>query len=367
MMGTLEIRLFGNLSIERDGQQLPRLPSKRVRHLLSYLLLNGDTFHSREHLAGLFWGDRDDRQARHCLNTTLWRLQTVLGQPAGPGQPYLRADAQSIGFNAASDIRIDAIEFESRCRLADQVGAASPAEQAAFYRQAVGLYRGDLLPDCYEDWCLVERERFQRLYLRALARLLSYHAKRQEWSQAIECAARILECDPLREEIHRDLIGLYLSSGQPAAALRQYQTCAAILRRELGIDPMPETQRLLGGIMGAAGSIAAGGLAAVAPAPPARPAVTPAEEIGRAAERLREAVTVFERVCGQLGEITGILEELAAGLHASQPPAARERGRGPAAATASPPAAPEAQRIVSLKSPVRPTPPARRVASGAGR
>lgn len=368
MMSTLEIRLFGSLSLERDGQQLPRFPSKRVRHLLCYLLLNGDAFHAREHLAGLFWGDRDERQARHCLNTTLWRLQTVLGPVStSRGQPYLRVDAQGIGFNVASDVRVDVAEFEARCRLAEQVGSASPAERAGLYRQAIAHYRGDLLPDCYEDWCLIERERLQRLYLRALARLLSYHAKVREWGPAIECAQRILDRDPLREEIHRDLIGLYLAAGQPAAALRQYQSCTTVLRRELGIDPMPETRRLLGGIVGAAGSVAIGGLAAVTPALPAPPAGNPVQEVGRAAERLRDAVTVFERVCGQLNEITGILEDLAVSLHASYPPVAPEARHGAAAAAkTSEPASPDPQRIVSLKSPERPTPRARRIASGAG-
>ena len=54
-MSTLRIRLFGSLDLERDGHALARFPSRKVRDLFTYLILNRETTHSREHLAGLFW------------------------------------------------------------------------------------------------------------------------------------------------------------------------------------------------------------------------------------------------------------------------------------------------------------------------
>jgi DNA-binding SARP family transcriptional activator len=244
-VGTLEITLFGPLQLMRDGESLPIGAGQRVRDLLSYLLLHRQTTHARDQIAGLFWSDRDDQRARHCLNTALWRLQRLLQPHDSSSAPYLLATTHSIGFNAASDAHIDVAEFETRCALADQLGADSADQQAAIYRQAIEIYRADLLPDCYEDWCLAERQRLQHLYLRALGRLMAYHRERNEYLAAIDIGLRLLECDPLREEIHRDLISLYLAAGHPADALRQYRACAAILQRELGIEPMPETRALL--------------------------------------------------------------------------------------------------------------------------
>ena len=54
---TLTIKLFGTLCLDYDGQPITRFQSKKVKDLLSYLLLNRDTIHPRECLAGLFWGD----------------------------------------------------------------------------------------------------------------------------------------------------------------------------------------------------------------------------------------------------------------------------------------------------------------------
>lgn len=44
--------------------------------------------------------------------------------------------------------------------------------------------------------------------------------------------------------MHRTLIRLYVAAGRPGAALRQYQVCASVLRRELGLKPDAETRQL---------------------------------------------------------------------------------------------------------------------------
>ena len=249
-MSTLRIRFFGSLDLQRDGQSLPRFPSRKVRDLFVYLTLNRETTHSREQLAGLFWGDSDDEKARHSLNTALWRLNGVLSAGGdGRGRSQLRITPQEIGFNPAADFWFDVAEFESRCALA--ASCATPEQQAALYTQAVSFYTGDLLTDCYEGWCIRERDRFHCLYLRALSELLQYHAGRRGFEAAIDCARRILAADSLREEVHRELIRLYLITGQTASALRQYRVCEELLQRELAVAPMPQTQQLLVQILGA--------------------------------------------------------------------------------------------------------------------
>jgi DNA-binding SARP family transcriptional activator len=248
-VSTLRIRLFGCVDIERDGQVLARFPSRKVRDLFAYLALNRQMTHSREHLAGLFWGDSDGEKARHSLNTALWRLNGVLAEADGDrGRSYLRVTPHEIGFNSTSDFWLDVGEFESRCALADK--ASNPDEQAALYGQAVSFYRADLMTDCYEEWCIGERERLQCRYLRALEKLLAYHARHKDYDTAIDYARRILACDSLREEVHRELIELLLAAGQQGAALRQYRQCEELLQRELAVLPMAETQALLTRILG---------------------------------------------------------------------------------------------------------------------
>lgn len=310
-MSALEIRMFGTLSLVRDGQPVSRFPSKRVKDLLSYLLLNRDDSHQRERLAGLFWGDLDDHKARHCLNTSLWRLHQVLAHPKNAPHPYLRVDSQTIGFNTASGFVLDVAEFETRCAWGDEAGNHSPEQQAEFYRQAITYYTTDLLVDCYDDWCLVERERLQRMYLRVLSCLLSYHTQCGSYDAAIEYAVQILAHDPLHEDVHRDLIQLHLDARQPAAALRQYRACNAVLQRELGIDPMPETQALLERIMESTGVQATTERHAIqAPAP-----LT--EGLHGALSMLREAFVLIDDAHDQLRDARAMVERATAMLQSA--------------------------------------------------
>src|SRR5579871_2625035 len=81
---TLRIKLFGSLELEREGQCLSRFPSRKCGELFAYLAINRRDSHTREHLAGVFWGDSTEERARHALNTTLWRINRVLEAPGTP-------------------------------------------------------------------------------------------------------------------------------------------------------------------------------------------------------------------------------------------------------------------------------------------
>jgi DNA-binding SARP family transcriptional activator len=331
-MGTLEIKLFGTLRVQRPGRPVTQFPTKRVKDLFSYLLIHRHTLHPREALAELFWDGTKENNPRHCLNTALWRLQRVLGEPEPGGHRYLRVDAQRIGFNTASDARLDVAEFENRCLWAEQVGAASAEQQASLYHQAITFYQADLLVDCYEEWCLIERERLQRVYLHALDFLIDYHEARREFREARDCALRLLATDPLREDVHRKLIHSFLATGQPAAALKQYQTCKSVLERELGAPPSAATQSLLPRIFGQIGVPGPGpagrvpGAATVASGPPQGPDAS--EDLAAALAQFREAAAHFERAQAALREATATVEALAQHLLAAPPGGAGRSGPG---------------------------------------
>ena len=111
-------------------------------------------------------------------------------------------------------------------------------------KEAVELYRGEFLEGCYADWCLLEREPLFDQLCSVLEGLLRHHESRGELTEAIAFAKRINAFDPLREEMHRALMRLYAALGDRPAALAQYQSCKEILKRELGVAPMPETEAL---------------------------------------------------------------------------------------------------------------------------
>src|SRR5262249_44307849 len=75
-------------------------------------------------------------------------------------------------------------------------------------------------------------------------RLLAWQREANDMAGALHTALRLLALDPLQEVVHRAVMRLQTALGRRDAALRQYQTCVAVLQRELGVEPEPVTKEL---------------------------------------------------------------------------------------------------------------------------
>jgi len=225
----LEIRLLGSAQVLDGGKLLPPFPTQRARELFASLAARPNYPHPRSTLAGSLWPEKGEDKARASLNTELWRVRQVLG---AAGQS-LEMTRDTVALNLPAE-RVDIHKFRALAKRGD----------VSSLKEAVELYRGEFLEGCYADWCLLEREQLFDLLRGALEGLLRHHEARGELSEAISIAKRLNAYDPLREEIHRALMRLYAALGDRPAALAQYQSCKAILKRELGVAPMPETEAL---------------------------------------------------------------------------------------------------------------------------
>jgi DNA-binding SARP family transcriptional activator/Flp pilus assembly protein TadD len=227
----LEIALLGGLSLAWDGQSLPPIASARARALFAYLVLNRDRLHRRASLAGLFWPDLPEEQARRRLRQALWQVaRRVNGLPPGF---YLLREGDQVGFNATLPHQVDVDEFD---RLS-QGGVAEMAEAAR-------LYRGHLLPSIYDDWVLLEQERLRERWLALLDRLAQAYRAEGQSEAAIETACVLLQADPWHEPGARLLMALLADQGRTGEGLQVYLDLRTRLQADLGISPTAETTDL---------------------------------------------------------------------------------------------------------------------------
>ncbi len=245
-VGELRVSLLGGVRIEYGSGATPagRI-TRSLQTLLAYLILQRHRRHPREVLSGLFWGDQPEYRARGCLNTALWRLRRLLEPSGVPRGMYLINTPQGeIGFNRKSAYWLD-VEVLEECanRVVGQSATPAPADVQAI-DGAVRLYQGELLEGFYADWVLAERERVRTLYLDSLTWLMRHHIASPLPEQGVAYGQRILRHDPLREEVHRELIRLYIRTGQRGLALSQYEACRRLLLEELGAEPLEETKAL---------------------------------------------------------------------------------------------------------------------------
>ena len=105
------------------------------------------------------------------------------------------------------------------------------------------MLAGDVLPDWYDDWIVIQRERFRQARLHAL-RLRRTLVHRGRYESAIDVGLAAVAGEPLRESAHRAVILVHLAEGNRSEALRQYELCRRLLKEQLGLEPSPETERL---------------------------------------------------------------------------------------------------------------------------
>ncbi|HXU35869.1 MAG TPA: BTAD domain-containing putative transcriptional regulator [Blastocatellia bacterium] len=244
-MPSLAIRLFGKFSAESDGQRLDGIDGGKLQELFCYLLLNRCRPHSREVLAAMLWGDCPTAQSKKYLRQALWQLQTALSFPEQKRNRLLLIDADWVSVNSEADYWFDVREFERSFGEAQGAGGQRfEPDTAARVAKAVDLYRGELLEGRFDDWCLVERERLQNIYLMMLDKLMAYSEAAKHYEAGIGYGARILSCDRAREHTHRRLMRIYYLAGDRTSALREYDRCVAALKEELGVNPARKTSQL---------------------------------------------------------------------------------------------------------------------------
>ncbi len=108
--------------------------------------------------------------------------------------------------------------------------------------EAARLYKGDVLPDCTSDWIGADRERLRQRATSALRRLIALLEQEQAFGEAIEHAQQLCRLDPLDEDAWCALMRCHARRGERATALHLYQQCAALLKKELGVQPSAATR-----------------------------------------------------------------------------------------------------------------------------
>jgi DNA-binding SARP family transcriptional activator len=269
-MSQLRLHFLGAPHFEHNNKPAPIRAAKAVA-ALAYLAVNRAP-QSRERLIGLLWAESTDDAARKNLRNTLWTIRKALGDD-------IFADGEDEHLLLSENVWLDVREFED---------AADTSSEHALALYDGALLDGFALPDApdFEIWHTTERERLAELYLHTLAAQVEEARARGEWQTVIALARRALESDNLQEPMHGVLMEAHARLGERAEALRQYDALHAILQRELGVEPLRETEKLRQQILDGNFAVAAPRVAVrVAKRPPVLGDEPRAPFVGRREER----------------------------------------------------------------------------------
>src|SRR5262245_2804000 len=230
-MARLEVQLFGFPCLRLHGRGVD-LTLRKGLGLIAYLA-DARTPVGRDHMAGLLWPEADADAARSRLRRTLHKIRV------GFAVDVIDANRTSLALAPLLGTSVDVHAFEAACASGE-------------FNEAVRLYAGDFLEGlsidgcaAFEEWAFFRREALRSRMVQALERLIERELAAGDARAAIAAATRSVGLDPLSETAQRHLINAHLRAGDRAAAERQYEACARLLKVELDVAPDAQTRALL--------------------------------------------------------------------------------------------------------------------------
>jgi DNA-binding SARP family transcriptional activator len=227
----LHLTLLGGFELR--CRNIPvRLPLGAQRLLAFLAVQQGPLL--RSHVAEALWPESHSRRASANLRSALWRIRQA-------GHNTL--DVAGNRLNLTNQVTVD---MRERAALARELLDRSTDRPIG----AVGSHTAtelstELLRDWYDEWLLLERDRWTQLRLHALEALAERLLAAGDYSAAVEAALAAVWAEPLRESAHRILVRVFAAEGNLGEAVRQYERYRQLLHRGLRTPPTAQMEELI--------------------------------------------------------------------------------------------------------------------------
>ena len=228
MPGYRLVTLGGLVLLDGDGRAVSSLGPRHLA-LLAYLALSTKPL-SRDHVAELFWGDRDEDRARHSIREALSKLRRLLGPDAIPQR------STSLALSPSVPLAVDA-----RALIA--------AATAGDTRAVVELYSGPFLDGVhaggsrsFEDWCDAERSMYEARFVIACVPECARLREAGAWTECAELGRRWLTAAPLDPVPAVELLHALAGPGTRDAqrlAMQEYSHIVERLAADYDLKPHP--------------------------------------------------------------------------------------------------------------------------------
>ena len=233
VMPSVLCRVLGPVRVSVAGADAPpELLWRKHVALLVYLARSPRRSRTREHLTGLLWSDRDERQARHSLSEALRVLRRALGDER------LLADVDQVRL-APDAVTLDCDRFAELCDRRDWTTAAALVDGE--------FLEGLAIPEAtdFENWLAAERAQWRAQALEALVQGVAAALARGDAAEAARVGLRAVALDRTSEPAARAAMRALTLAGDRAAALRLADELAHALHDTIGAAVSDETARLV--------------------------------------------------------------------------------------------------------------------------
>lgn len=226
-----ELALLGGFEL-RHLNRIVVLPLGAQR-LLAFLGLHQEPL-LRGYIAETLWPEGHRHRANANLRSVVWRVRQ-----ADPS--LLEGASRRLGL--AAYVRVDVREQMALAR--ELLHGKLQWDPRILDRDVPADLSADLLPDWFDEWLPIQRDRWNQLRLHALEAVAEHFLALGRFSEALESALAAVWAEPLRESGHRVLIRIHAAEGNWSEAISQYNRYRQLLHRELRVLPTPQMETLI--------------------------------------------------------------------------------------------------------------------------
>ena len=220
----LTIRCFGAFSVSTGahGQTPVRIPSRKSRELLAFLLSRPDRQVSRDTLLDQIFDGRSDKKTVNQLHVAIYQVRNALRNLPG------------VRITDQYRIEVD----EGVCDLVDFwrfVRDDAPLTQAGIRQaeQIAARYDGLCFADEDYPWAETLRADMEQAHERLMLRIATFYGSQRQMELSEQALRSLVRINPFSDAGHSALLDHYLDRGEPKKFRHAFESYEKILTEEL--------------------------------------------------------------------------------------------------------------------------------------
>lgn len=237
----LEVYGLAGGNVYVNGLPLTTWDGPLPKHLFYYFV--DHPMVTRDEIFETFWPDLPTKEATNVFHVTKRKISERLGfeLTAYSGGFYRPSGQMNVHYDVRNfETSLNAVSFE------DEELSEVPQE----WYNAIHLYRTPFLTRLDMPWIDKRRQQIKQAYVGALIGIGRIYKALNDSDNAVTYYLRALREYPEREDVHRELMGLYAARRDVDKAVEQYRMLTSILKRTLNITPSKATRQFYKSIVG---------------------------------------------------------------------------------------------------------------------
>lgn len=238
----LEVYALGRGYALVNGQQISNWDGALPRNLFFFFI--DRPLVTRDEIFQVFWPSLTVKDATNVFHVTKRKIsERITMKVDAPGNYELTQ--YSSGFYMPSDKVVrhyDVADFQEA--VEQGLVATDERKEESLFSRAIDLYKGPFLQTVDMPWVEERRKHLQQYYAQSLIGMGRIFLRRGDSERSLGFFSRSLREAPEREDIHREVMRLYLKQGMIQDAREQYRRLEEILHETVGIQPSRETREV---------------------------------------------------------------------------------------------------------------------------